>query len=128
MKNKDIRTYLFWAILGIFVGYVVFGRGTIKVDVKKYEAQIEALNIVIDSAKTINKELEKEVADFQLVISEANSKISNLNDKIFIIKKQTDEKINAINSLNNDELYQFFTERYRQYLDSIGSTDSKASN
>ena len=128
MKNKDIRTYLFWAILGIFVGYVVFGRGTIKVDVKKYEAQIEALNIVIDSAKTLNKELEKEVADFQLVISEANSKISNLNDKIFIIKKQTDEKINAINSLNNDELYQFFTERYRQYLDSIGSTDSKASN
>tara|TARA_R100001163_G_scaffold65458_1_gene62693 strand:- start:1977 stop:2363 length:387 start_codon:yes stop_codon:yes gene_type:complete len=128
MKNKDIRTYLFWAILGIFVGYVVFGRGTIKVDVKKYEAQIEALNIVIDSARTKNKELEKEVADFQLVISEANSKISNLNDKIFIIKKQTDEKINAINSLNNDELYQFFTERYRQYLDSIGSTDSKASN
>ena len=128
MKNKDIRTSLFWAILGIFVGYVVFGRGTIKVDVKKYEAQIEALNIVIDSARTKNKELEKEVADFQLVISEANSKISNLNDKIFIIKKQTDEKINAINSLNNDELYQFFTERYRQYLDSIGSTDSKASN
>tara|TARA_R100001126_G_scaffold30744_2_gene17109 strand:- start:6617 stop:7003 length:387 start_codon:yes stop_codon:yes gene_type:complete len=128
MKNKDIRTYLFWAILGIFVGYVIFGRGTIKVDVKKYEAQIEALNIVIDSARTKNKELEKEVADFQLVISEANSKISNLNDKIFIIKKQTDEKINAINSLNNDELYQFFTERYRQYLDSIGSTDSKASN
>ena len=55
MKNKDIRTYLFWAILGIFVGYVIFGRGTIKVDVKKYEAQIEALNIVIDSARTKNK-------------------------------------------------------------------------
>ena len=36
MKNKDIRTYLFWAILGIFVGYVIFGRGSIKVDVKKY--------------------------------------------------------------------------------------------
>ena len=128
MKNKDIRTYLFWAILGIFVGYVVFGRGTIKVDVKKYEAQIEALNIVIDSARTKNKELEKEVADFQLVISEANSKISNLNDKIFIIKKQTDEKINAINSLNNDELYQFFADRYRQYLDSIGSPNSETSN
>ena len=128
MKNNNIRTYLLWAILGIFVGYMIFGRNQIKVDIKKYEAQIEALNIVIDSARTKNKELEKEVADFQLVISEANSKISNLNDKIFIIKKQTDEKINAINSLNNDELYQFFTERYRQYLDSIGSTDSKASN
>ena len=128
MKNNNIRTYLLWAILGIFVGYMIFGRNQIKVDIKKYEAQIEALNIVIDSARTKNKQLEKEVADFQLVISEANSKISNLNDKIFIIKKQTDEKINAINSLNNDELYQFFTERYRQYLDSIGSTDSKASN
>ena len=128
MKNNNIRTYLLWAILGIFVGYMIFGRGSIKVDVKKYEAQIEALNIVIDSARTKNKELEKEVADFQLVISEANSKISNLNDKIFIIKKQTDEKISAINSLNNDELYQFFADRYRQYLDSIGSPNSETSN
>ena len=128
MKNKDIRTYLFWAILGIFVGYMIFGRNQIKVDIKKYEAQIEALNIVIDSARTKNKQLEKEVADFQLVISEANSKISNLNDKIFIIKKQTDEKISAINSFNNDELYQFFADRYRQYLDSIGSPNSETSN
>jgi peptidoglycan hydrolase CwlO-like protein len=128
MKNNNIRTYLLWAILGIFVGYMIFGRNQIKVDIKKYEAQIEALNIVIDSARTKNKELEKEVADFQLVISEANSKISNLNDKIFIIKKQTDEKINAINSLNNDELYQFFADRYRQYLDSIGSPNSETSN
>lgn len=128
MKNNNIRTYLLWAILGIFVGYMIFGRNQIKVDIKKYEAQIEALNIVIDSARTKNKELEKEVADFQLVISEANSKISNLNDKIFIIKKQTDEKISAINSLNNDELYQFFADRYRQYLDSIGSPNSETSN
>jgi peptidoglycan hydrolase CwlO-like protein len=128
MKNNNIRTYLLWAILGIFVGYMIFGRNQIKVDIKKYEAQIEALNIVIDSARTKNKELEKEVADFQLVISEANSKISNLNDKIFIIKKQTDEKISAINSLNNDELYQFFADRYRQYLDSVGSPNSETSN
>ena len=128
MKNNNIRTYLLWAILGIFVGYMIFGRNQIKVDIKKYEAQIEALNIVIDSARTKNKQLEKEVADFQLVISEANSKISNLNDKIFIIKKQTDEKISAINSLNNDELYQFFADRYRQYLDSIGSPNSETSN
>ena len=128
MKNNNIRTYLLWAILGIFVGYMIFGRNQIKVDIKKYEAQIEALNIVIDSARTKNKELEKEVADFQVVISEANSKISNLNDKIFIIKKQTDEKISAINSFNNDELYQFFADRYRQYLDSIGSPNSETSN
>ena len=128
MKNNNIRTYLLWAILGIFVGYMIFGRNQIKVDIKKYEAQIEALNIVIDSARTKNKQLEKEVADFQLVISKANSKISNLNDKIFIIKKQTDEKISAINSFNNDELYQFFADRYRQYLDSIGSPNSETSN
>jgi|TARA_A100001391_G_C5037730_1_gene270034 predicted RNase H-like nuclease (RuvC/YqgF family) len=128
MKNKDIRTYLFWAILGIFVGYVIFGRGSIKVDVKKYEAQINALNLVIDSAKTKNLELESKVKDFEKIVFEANTKITRLNNRIYIIKKETDEKINAINNLNNDELYQFFTERYRQYLDSIGSTNSKVSN
>jgi predicted nucleic acid-binding Zn-ribbon protein len=122
MKNKDIRTYLFWAIL------VIFGRGSIKVDVKKYEAQINALNLVIDSAKTKNLELESKVKDFEKIVFEANTKITRLNNRIYIIKKETDEKINAINNLNNDELYQFFTERYRQYLDSIGSTNSKVSN
>tara|TARA_Y100001938_G_C7938574_1_gene353081 strand:- start:339 stop:725 length:387 start_codon:yes stop_codon:yes gene_type:complete len=128
MKNNNIRTYLLWSILGMFVGYMIFGRGGIKVDIKKYEAQIEALNIVIDSAKTKNKELESQIADFQLVVDDANKKIKSLNTRIYIIKKQTDEKINSINNLNNDELYQFFTDRYRQYLDSIGSSNSKISN
>jgi predicted nucleic acid-binding Zn-ribbon protein len=100
MKNKDIRTYLFWAILGIFVGYVIFGRGSIKVDVKKYEAQINALNLVIDSAKTKNLELESKVKDFEKIVFEANTKITRLNNRIYIIKKETDEKINAINNLS----------------------------
>ena len=128
MKNNNIRTYLFWGILGIFVGYVFFGGDKISVDVKKYEAQIEALNIVIDSAKIKNEELESKIADFQLVVDDANKKIKSLNTRIYIIKKQTDEKINSINNLNNDELYQFFANRYRQYLDSIGSSNSKVSN
>lgn len=128
MKNNNIRTYLLWAILGIFVGYMVFGRGSIKVDVKKYEAEIKALNIVIDSARTKNEQLKVEIDNFQQVVADANKKISNLNNRIYIIKKETDEKINSINNLNNDELYQFFADRYRQYLDSIGSPNSETSN
>ena len=128
MKNKDIRTYLFWGILGIFVGYVLFGRGTIKVDVKKYEAKINALNIVIDSARTKNEQLQTKISSYESVVADANNKINTLNKRIYIIKKQTDEKINSINNLNNDELYKFFTDRYRQYLDSIGSPNSEAGN
>jgi|TARA_A100001201_G_scaffold128268_1_gene113230 chromosome segregation ATPase len=128
MKNNNIRTYLLWAILGIFVGYMVFGRGSIKVDVKKYEAEIKALNIVIDSARTKNEQLKVEIDNFQQVVADANKKISNLNNRIYIIKKETDEKINSINNLNNDELYQFFADRYRQYLDSIAGSNSEVSN
>ena len=128
MKNNNIRTYLLWGVLGIFVGYMIFGRGSIKVDVKKYEAQINALNIVIDSARTKNEQLKVEIDNFQQVVADANKKINNLNNRIYIIKKETDEKINSINNLNNDELYQFFADRYRQYLDSIAGPNSKASN
>ena len=128
MKNNNIRTYLLWAILGIFVGYMVFRRGSIKVDVKKYEAEIKALNIVIDSARTKNEQLKVEIDNFQQVVADANKKISNLNNRIYIIKKETDEKINSINNLNNDELYQFFADRYRQYLDSIAGSNSEVSN
>ena len=128
MKNNNIRTYLLWAILGIFVGYMVFGRGSIKVDVKKYEAEIKALNIVIDSARTKNEQLKVEIDNFQQVVADANKKINNLNNRIYIIKKETDEKISSINNLNNDELYQFFADRYRQYLDSIAGSNSEVSN
>ena len=128
MKNNNIRTYLLWAILGIFVGYMVFGRGGIKVDIKKYEAEIKALNIVIDSARTKNEQLKVEIDNFQQVVADANKKINNLNNRIYIIKKETDEKINSINNLNNDELYQFFADRYRQYLDSIAGSNSEVSN
>ena len=128
MKNNNIRTYLLWGVLGIFVGYMIFGRGSIKVDVKKYEAQINALNIVIDSARTKNEQLKVEIDNFQQVVADANKKINNLNNRIYIIKKETDEKINSINNLNNDELYQFFADRYRQYLDSIAGSNSEVSN
>jgi|TARA_R100000081_G_scaffold59973_2_gene29890 chromosome segregation ATPase len=128
MKNNNIRTYLLWAVLGLFVGYMVFGRGGIKVDIKKYEAEIKALNIVIDSARTKNEQLKVEIDNFQQVVADANKKINNLNNRIYIIKKETDEKINSINNLNNDELYQFFADRYRQYLDSIAGSNSEVSN
>ena len=68
------------------------------------------------------------ISSYESVVADANNKINTLNRRIYIIKKETDEKINNINNLNNDELYKFFTDRYRQYLDSIGSPNSEAGN
>ena len=45
-----------------------------------------------------------------------------------IIKKETDEKLNAINSYTDDELTSFFTDRYRYLKDSIAKGNSKGSN
>ena len=45
---KKLHTYLFWAILGIGLGYVIFGGTKIDVDVEAYELEINLLQQKID--------------------------------------------------------------------------------
>ena len=47
--------------------------------------------------------------------------VENFFDKI-------NEKVTAVDNFNNDELYKFFSNRYRQHLDSIRDANSQTSN
>ena len=53
------------------------------------------------------------------LIVEYDKKINDLTRSITVIKKETNEKLNSVNILNDAELERFFAERYRQYKDSI---------
>jgi len=107
---------------------MIWGQDKIEVDVKSYENKIKALETTIDSTYTLNFELNNKILELDSNLEESRKKIQQLNGSIYRIKKETDEKLNAINDYSNDELYLFFTERYRQYNDSIKETDSKVSN
>ena len=128
MKTNGLQSYLLFAILGGFVAWMVWGQEPIEVDVKGYETKILNLEKLVDSTYNLNSDLTSKIESMNINLQESDAKIKQLNGRIWTIKKETDEKLNAINDYSNDELYLFFTERYGQYNDSIKETDSKVSN
>ena len=63
--------------------------------------------------------LKLEADSLYLRITSYDQEIKKLNSRIYVIKKQTEQKINAVDSMFDDELQQFFANRYRQLKDSI---------
>ena len=128
MKLKKLQSYLMFAILGGFVAWMIFGQEPIEVDVKGYETKISNLEKVVDSTYTLNSKLTARIKTMAINLEESNAKIKQLNGRIWTIKKQTDEKLNSINTYSDDELISFFTERYRYLKDSITESNSKGGN
>ena len=116
-----------------------------------YNAKIVALEQKVDSLHYINDELTFKIdtlnnqvsewivaanqAQFVFKIDTLNGQISKLDQQIDLkdnriktLKWKVNEKVNAVDSFDDDELERFFTERYGQYIDSIEKTNSKTSN
>ena len=96
--------------------------------VDDYNNKIEALEAKVDSLHSINDNLTYKIDTLNVQINSLDKEIVNQDNLIKNLRIKTNEKVKAVDNFNDDELYQFFTERYRQYLDSIRKTDSKASN
>tara|TARA_B100000282_G_scaffold281879_1_gene244232 strand:+ start:216 stop:575 length:360 start_codon:yes stop_codon:yes gene_type:complete len=117
--RSNLQTYLLWAILGGFVAYVIFAKPDLAVDIKAYQMQINLLEQKIDSIKVHNKKLLLEADSLQVKLSEYDNKINRLNRQIYVIKKETQRKIDSVDYFGDDELEKFFAERYNQLNDSI---------
>ncbi len=96
--------------------------------INKYNSKIEALENKINSLHNINEELTLEIDTLNSQIVKLDQEISKQDIKIVTLKRQTNEKVNNVDSFGDDELEQFFAERYRQYLDSTKKTNSPLSN
>lgn len=119
MKVKGLQGYLLFAILGGFVAWMIWGQPKINVDIESYELKIQLLEQKIDSINTQNNVLKLEADSLYLRITSYDQEIKKLNSRIYVIKKQTEQKLNAVDSMFDDELQQFFANRYRQHKDSI---------
>ena len=96
--------------------------------ISEYQNQINALNTKIDSLHNINDDLGSKIDTLNNQITSLDSEINNQDNLIKKLKVKTNEKVRAVDNFNNDELYQFFTERYRQHFDSIRKAGSQTSN
>ncbi len=106
------------AILVIFglLFYIFKGE---EIDTSEYDAKINALEKKVDSLHQKNTFLEKEADSLEFAIEESDKKIKQLNTRIYVIKKETIQQLNAVDLFGDDELEQFFAKRYGQYSDSI---------
>ncbi len=127
MSSKE--RFLYIAIV-FFSAYYLINMYSSNEDkyINEYNSKIEALESKINSLHNINEELTLEIDTLNGQIIKLDQEISKQDSKIVTLKRQTNEKVNNVDSFGDDELEQFFTERYRQYLDSIKKTNSQTSN
>lgn len=117
MKVRGLQGYLLFAILGGFVAWMIWGQPKINVDIESYELKIQLLEQKIDSINIQNNELKLEADSLYVKITSYDQEIKKLNSRIYVIKKQTKQKVDAVDSMFDDELQKFFTDRYRQLND-----------
>ena len=89
------------------------------VNVQSYLDKIEALEQKVDSLHAKNTLLDKQADSLEVKVVEYDKRIRNLNYSINVIKKETDEKLNAVDLFGDDELERFFAERYGKQQDTI---------
>jgi len=119
MMLKKFIPYILIVIGAIIVYNIIFTRYNIKTDIENYEKQIQALEYKIDSLHSKNSILELEADSLELQLTESDKKIKQLNTRIYVIKRNTQKQLDAVDLFGDDELEQFFSKRYRQHSDSI---------
>jgi chromosome segregation ATPase len=101
-------------IIALLCLYNIFNTNSIKTDVKGYEDKIEALQTKVDSAQAVNEKIDVKIDSVKDNVVNITKEIHHIDNNISIIKQQTDEKINTINTYSASELEQFFTDRYNE--------------
>ena len=96
--------------------------------VEEYNAKIDALEQKVDSLHSENDELTFKIDTLNNQISKLDQQLDLKDNRINNLRYEISTKIDAVDSFNDNELKKFFTERYRQYFDSIRKTNSQISN
>ena len=99
-------------VIGILLLLNFFNTKHIKTDIKGYRNEIQQLQITIDSTQVANKKIDTKIDSVHQKVFGISKEIHYIDKNINIIKKQTDEKVNSVDTLTANELEQFFTNRY----------------
>jgi septal ring factor EnvC (AmiA/AmiB activator) len=112
-----------------FVGFTFLNMRDLKTDIDGYNQKIDNLTKEIDSVQQLNKELDDRIASLHSELELIDSDIDRVQNGIINIRKNTNEKVNNVDSFTFDELIKFFTDRYGKGLGSeVGSSNSQTSN
>ena len=124
-RERFISYGLIFLLSGALIYFVFLGDERY---VEDYNIKIDALEAKVDSLHHINDDLVFKIDTLNQEIVKLDLEIGQQDKKIVTLKYKVNEKVNSVDNFNDDELTRFFTERYRQYIDSIKKADSSFSN
>jgi len=96
----------------IFLAYTLFNVRGLKTDIDGFNEKIENIGKEIDSIQTMNNELDELISNLHSELELIDGDINKVQNNIYTIRRNTDEKTNSVDKLNISELQEFFTKRY----------------
>jgi peptidoglycan hydrolase CwlO-like protein len=75
---------------------------------------IQELEAKVDSLHSKNGVLELQADSLEVKLNESDGRIKQLNSRIYVIKRETQKQLNAVDLFGDDQLEQFFARRYRE--------------
>ena len=120
---KFIKDNLILIIVAGLCLWNIFSTSGIKADLNSYKDEVKAAQKKIDSANAENAKLDLKIDSARNNIIHIDREINHINNNITTIKKNTYEKVNAVDLLGNVELQGLFSARY--YKGSVIDSTSK---
>lgn len=101
-------------IIVVLTAWNIFTTNGIKTDVNSYKNKIEGIQVKIDSAQVVNKQIDTKVMEVKENVTNITKEIHHIDNNLTIVKEKTNEKINNSNDFGNVELELLFATRYNQ--------------
>jgi chromosome segregation ATPase len=99
-----------------FLGFTFLNMRELRTDIEGYNQKIDNLTKEIDSVQELNKQLDDRIASLHSELELIDSDIDRVQNNITTIRRNTNEKVNRVDSLTISELQEFFTKRYDSIL------------
>lgn len=113
---KDNKQTILLLIVIILAAWNIFTTNGIKTDVKDYKEKIETLQVKVELAQVVNKEIDSKVSEVKENVVTITKEVQHIDNNLTIVKNKTNEKVTIIDTYSDAELELFFTNRYNQNI------------
>jgi hypothetical protein len=103
-------------IVIVLAAWNIFTTNGIKTDVKAYKEKIESIQLEVDSAQVVNKEIDNKISEVKENVVTITKEVQHIDNNLTIVKNNTNDKVAIIDTYSNAELEFFFTNRYNQNI------------
>jgi len=107
-----------------FVAFTFLNIREVKTDIQGFNDRIDNIGAEIDSIQGLNKELDERIQSLHSELELIDTDIDRVQNNIYTIRRNTDEKKNSVDNLTLSELQEFFAKRYDSILTRTSSETS----